>query len=261
VIVGDSVTRFQYVVLAYFLHTGSWPKPIGNQPEHPSLANSKAWGSVGAYTKGTTALLGGKELCDCSGQTDNRHFMGDGFSVHYFQYSDSQNGPTPWANGNIKGRYGFPPYLDGPMPNTTQNPADTIWQVPVIKALTGPLAKLKPTHLILNSGLHGSTNFWTPEHAQNITLAGQSAVAGQQGRVFWKTTTAARPSALVKTHRDHDATALEAARLFGWGVYDAYAITRPLVNLPRPPMWDTVHFEAGVYRELNLFLLNMICSE
>lgn len=44
--------------------------------------------------------------------------------------------------------------------------------------------------------------------------------------------------------RDHDAAALAAAGRAGWGVYDAYALTRPLINLPRPPLWDSVHFEG-----------------
>ena len=36
--------------------------------------------SARAYTKGTNALFGEHELCDCTGHTDNRHYLGDGFS-------------------------------------------------------------------------------------------------------------------------------------------------------------------------------------
>lgn len=91
----------------------------------------------------------------------------------------------------------------------------------------------------------------------------------------------------------------------GWGVWDAYALTLPLVNMPKAqrPLWDGRHFlgargcagggagveaveglqgcctaarcttiverspsplrlavaAAVVYRELNLYLLNMLC--
>ena len=35
--------RFQYIVLAYFLHTGEWPPPYGGVPGQPSIANSHEW--------------------------------------------------------------------------------------------------------------------------------------------------------------------------------------------------------------------------
>ena len=68
--------------------------------------------SIAAYTKGTNALLGGRERCQCPphyAATDNRHYVPEGgaFSVHYFRYSDA--GPQPkleWANGDVYGFYG-----------------------------------------------------------------------------------------------------------------------------------------------------------
>jgi hypothetical protein len=84
-------------------------------------------------------------------------------------------------------------------------------------------------------------------------------VAGQAGRVIWRTTTAALGKKAPS--RDHDALALKHTAAEGWGVLDAYAITRPLVAMQNRPLWDPRHFQALVYRELNLYLLNMICEQ
>lgn len=44
--------------------------------------------------------------------------------------------------------------------------------------------------------------------------------------------------------RDTDAAAVAATAAAGWGVWDAYALTLPLVNLPKAqrPLWDGRHF-------------------
>lgn len=131
---------------------------------------------------------------------------------------------------------------------------------------------------------------WQEARLSKLAAAGKAAVADSQGRVFWKTTTAAmrgftsrwvgwaagrgggvlrhrastapaaehsprslglhveQPRAAplhLPPPRDHDAAALAATGRAGWGVFDTYALTRPLLDLPRPPLWDLVHFEGA----------------
>ncbi len=43
VFVGDSLTRYQYIVLVYWLERGKWPAPMGGVPGQPSPANKHEW--------------------------------------------------------------------------------------------------------------------------------------------------------------------------------------------------------------------------
>lgn len=46
--------------------------------------------------------------------------------------------------------------------------------------------------------------------------------------------------------RDHDTLALQHTAAAGWGLFDAWAITRPLLRLPKAmrPLWDGRHFQG-----------------
>lgn len=59
--------RFQYVVLAYFLHAGQWPPPFGGVPGQPSLANSHEWHrcAVGRSTAGRGGASNAYRSCWC----------------------------------------------------------------------------------------------------------------------------------------------------------------------------------------------------
>ena len=78
--IGDSVTRFQYLSLAYFLETGRWGTT-------PSMTWRSGWGTWSEYIRGTNAVLGGREICDCYRQEksgaeqirENRFYAAPGF--------------------------------------------------------------------------------------------------------------------------------------------------------------------------------------
>ena len=59
------------------------------------------------------------------------------------------------------------------------------------------------------------------------------------------TAAAACPAAAVAACRDHDAQALKAVLPAGWGVLDAYMLTRQLAAMREPPYWDNIHFTGG----------------
>ncbi|KAL4438729.1 hypothetical protein ABPG77_006333 [Micractinium sp. CCAP 211/92] len=272
VFVGDSVTRYQYLTLLYFLERGDWPAPLGGVPGEPSVANEHEWPSWNDFLRGTNRLFNGRELCDCfradwvpgSGwkppedeKHENRFYRrrlggaGGDIFVSHLTYTTYPN--------RMHGHYGFPPYLKGRRPcapATCNFPAD--WAHHLAEGLTGPVKDLGPTHLIVNSGLWASSNALPDWHA--IAAAGVAAVAPQGGRAIWRGTTANR-GRKVPVQPGHDARAIQHTQAAGWDLLDAYNITRPLLSMKRRPMWDGRHFLAGVYREINLYLLNMICQD
>ena len=61
--IGDSLTRYQYLNLAYFLATGDW-----GVPNHTPLRrneNERDFESWAEFYKLTNARMQGKEICDC----------------------------------------------------------------------------------------------------------------------------------------------------------------------------------------------------
>ncbi|KAI7840403.1 hypothetical protein COHA_005834 [Chlorella ohadii] len=275
VFVGDSITRYQYLTLLHFLDRGEWPHPTGNQPGQPSVANEHEWASWNAFLRGTSRLFGGRELCDCYREDlfeyfdprfrrfvtwkppedekfENRHYRSGNISVSHFTFTTEPN--------TVHGHFGFPPYENGRKPcKPAACRAAADWSYRLVDALRKPVAAMQPTHLVLNSGLWGSSNAFGNKTWQNIARAGRTAVAAQQGRAIWRTTTASLGKNAAG--RDHDKLALAHTTAAGWGVLDAWAITSPLLQLPPivRPLWDPRHFTAVVYRELNQYLLNMIC--
>lgn len=61
VLVGDSLTRYQYLSLVYFLETRRWASP----PGAPVNTNEKSWSNWTEFHTGMTARLRGHEICDC----------------------------------------------------------------------------------------------------------------------------------------------------------------------------------------------------
>lgn len=77
VFLGDSVTRYQYVNLIYYLYTGKWEQ----NEEFPNLSYVKTFKKWHIYYNSTNAKFDGYESCDCyRGNTPYRTF-----EARYFQ--------------------------------------------------------------------------------------------------------------------------------------------------------------------------------
>jgi hypothetical protein len=120
------------------------------------------------------------------------------------------------------------------------------------------MSKLRPATVVLNSGLWRTPGDepWPPRVYDVIMAAAREAVASQGGTCIWKTTTFARDQRIP---RGWDNRAVAHAARHGWRVMDAWALTRPALQLQPPPYYDDLHFVGYPYEELNHFLLNMIC--
>ncbi len=76
--IGDSLTRFQYLSLVYYLYTGRWTH------NYPSSFCGHHWPSKGDWMIGSSLRTGCMELCDClpapNGpvRRENRYFRESG---------------------------------------------------------------------------------------------------------------------------------------------------------------------------------------
>lgn len=157
-LLGDSVTRYQYISLAYYLKTGKW---IPTE-ETPSLLNQKDFKSWNDYLNYTNAVLQPQEQCDCIRSNgggygricENRYFADPTrnnyitFITKFGQAGAHGHWPAPdmsitLENSNaLNMSAGFIPY-------TWDN---YNWSQVIVEHI----AKLqpKPEFLVINAGLH-----------------------------------------------------------------------------------------------------------
>eukprot|EP00887_Chlorella_sp_A99_P008237 scaffold12.g8237.t1 len=190
-------------------------------------------------------------------------------TVSYFMHWRNQ-----WP---MHGHAGFPPAPGRPglgcEPGNCSQAAD--WSAPLPEALATKVAAVRPTLLLVNQGVHWTTTCsqdhepqkgqcWSDDFAHAVAAAGVAATALRRGLPLWRTTAAGRhPAEHPAVDAAYDGQALAHTAVAGWGVLDAFALTEPLRALEArgtADAWsDNWHFRGFVYRELNLYLLNILC--
>ena len=268
VIIGDSVTRYQYMNLINFLHFNSW---ISERPwiewehewiKHDGIVNGsdgRLLGDWQEYFVGTSARFGGAEFCDCSRLAvpgvlkENRHYHDSrhNLSISFFLWFPPtfpvQVLPVPSARDFYSLR--SEPWSRG---CSSLNASFTSTFGNINLFLTEFIKPLVPDYVIINQG------FWEYPSIHNSTSGLQDFVAALKAssrKAIWKTTTA--------THQCGGETAPENSTFLtflkssGIDVYDAFSFTKG-VSIKSDAYFDGVHFQPFVYRELNKRLLEMI---
>ena len=267
-LIGDSLTRYQYLNLVYFLATGQWSSPI------PHNENEKEFASWSHFYN-TTTLRNKYEICDCyrgeSMQTivENRYFAIHNINISYMQYFTPTNGikfhEQQFLNidclfGSIRQKC-----QQGCHPGAcTQEkgpffPSRPITATGVVRDI---VSRLHPTDIITNIGLHGGG-------IDNLTMAEEI------GRVFrnelqdgfqnislhWKMTTHVQHYNLSESRYQAEKIGANILKKkYGWNVYDTWMLTHGLENHSLA-YWDTMHFVPFVYQYLNRFLILHLANQ
>jgi hypothetical protein len=270
-LVGDSVTRYQYLNLIYFLVHNSWQMdgPLPNE-------NQKKFESWDQYYKVTNQRMNGHEICDCyrkrtDGNIDpifeNRYFDDGEVKVSYRQVFGNQTRirmhDTDLLNlsscrhaHSCKQGLCSPGECSDSVPNATD--FGTILQPGTFQSL----AQSQPaSDIFFNAGLwwpkNGHSGF-ADHHKLLIDEALRFRAAGNGARLHWKATTAARGH--LRMVREVGLT----QNLIGSGafdaVFDAWALTTDIRDRAPKLMWDDAHFESAVYGWMNRALIAYICS-
>ncbi|KAI7842769.1 hypothetical protein COHA_003517 [Chlorella ohadii] len=258
VMIGDSLTRYQYIALIYFLEFGRWPAPLRGAAGHPSPVIASEWGPWSQFYQGTTTMFAGHQQCRCFRQDafnapEDRFYRNGNLSMTFYRWLGYPITP-------LAGHWGFPPFSNATQCQPGACSADPDWQLPIQDGIREVIAKLKPHTLVLNAGLwRRNRTDWPTELYDSIFEAGIKAVAPQGGQCVWKTTTLAQAGDL-KVGRDRDAAAVAAAQRHGWLVTDAWGATHAAkMQLGDGIYIDPAHYKGFVYTELNQLLLNTIC--
>jgi hypothetical protein len=230
-LIGDSVTRYQYLSLAYFLATGRWQSP------KPTNVIEREFGSWSAFYNITNSRMGGAELCDCYRQehtfnhiTESRFFRKNGVSVTYLQMFN----PPLIRVHDFDYIKTCSPFCS---PNSTFSTNLNIY------TSADTFAELISTfsQTFLNAG-----HWYREKHAVANLSHVLVPIAARTGGFHWKTTT-------YPGRRDD-----EVATMFD-NVYDAHGLTQLAADTVPSLMWDRLHFNEAVYQGLNQALLSYVC--
>ena len=249
VFIGDSITRYQYLNLAHYLHTNSWFSSA-----FPKLENEKEWPSWKSFLLGSSFRFGCKEICNCY-RTDNitadwtidwkenRHFF------------DEQSNIEPPNTSNFAALCSSAESLHD-MLTSYNSGSETAYNI--VDFLDVVIRNKRPDAVIINQGL------WEFPALRNNDTYIQSFVASLKNsatEIIWKTTTARCFEFYGNTRTDDDVF-LEKLRRHGIVVFDAYKLTREVAAVNNQTAhnvcWDEMHFQPFVYREINKKLLKFL---
>lgn len=259
VMIGDSVTRYQYLSLAYFLRYGYWVDP---HQVTENLVHEKSFegGWEQFYTE-TTKLLSPLEKCDCYREewpnkfevdehvVENRYFFDPALNNTLVYLQAYGNKRSARLHGRI-----FPQdaFRDTQLFEYNHRKTDWLWNIKDWgEAIEQYVSRLNATHVLMNAGLW-PTDFDRNKDARDSLFQALNKT-GLVG--IWRTTTFENDHKQYEGGRRTDAV---MPRLFGAEHVLDVSWTK---QLDEKFYWDRIHFYEPAYRVLNEELLGMIGHE
>jgi hypothetical protein len=290
VFAGDSLSRYQYLSLAYFLETGHWSKG-GPFAAGTGWANGQAsnvielhWGGWDVFFKGTSERLG-REICDCA-HTDlyeNRYYITPDARVRltYIKAMFGDKGWLPVMGHQLDElgvdcmetafqarRKGRPP-PSWPCPQRGCNISQCTkkgneWSGDVWNELLSRVSVMRPDIFVMNMGHWGfpRTGAVSEDTLAVVRLLRNVSALGL--RAIWKSTTAPRDAEKCAFFANFSAA---LASFAGIELFEAGVLTSGLSGGSNGPgdvgsaaYFDPLHFNDSPYAVLNTALLLQLAS-
>jgi hypothetical protein len=245
---GDSLTRYQYLDLAYFLAHGKWI----NASETPNMVFEKDFDSWVEFYNFTNTNLQPYEECDChrdekwnqSTLIENRYFLDieRNNSLTYLQKFGDSDYTFSWDPSDVHNPHGELPKNASQL-NITHRGS---W-VNMIPDYICQMNNPKPSVFIFNSGL------WTNKDLVNETIQDEiiDALNKCDIKSIFKTTT--------KMVRQRDRQWKEYENQLCNKTDHCYDLSWTGV-VPTEMYWDKMHFRAPTYSYMNIQLLSLLSS-
>lgn len=254
VFVGDSLMRYQYVALAYFLSTLKRLEPYGGVPGYPSICIETEWCSWPMYYHFSSAIIGNAalgcamELCDCFRDNFTTFQQMREFRTLRLSFPESckdRHGPRSKSHDSLTLCYHR--LFAEPDPQTAGQDALHHFELSI--------QRQPPNVLVLNAGVHIIGVPAYNDTLSTILQAGTAVRKKHDNLLLWKSTTNGTKGPW--RYRNDE---LELAAAHGYTQYDvgrvALAAAQQLLNLT----WDGIgHFLPFVYEQYNDILLNHLC--
>ena len=260
-VLGDSLSRYQYLSLTHFLAHGAWPDALGGQPGRPSPVVQPEHGTWTDFYRSLDDAYGGRQHCTCfrndSVTVERFHFYdaASDVAVRFFYYpleSSLRVGLSEAAeewrwNGSSRLRYTYTAHSHEPRFCASSDHA-SCWYPPSVP--------FRPA-----SALLANVGIWERPLTRNASYfrsISRALPSGLPLRAIWRLGTPRQDGGEMA------AGANEAQlRAFGdasrWQVLDGFSLVNQ--SGARRAHWDLWHFRPYVYEQLNAVLLNMLCDE
>jgi len=274
VMMGDSLTRYQYMSLVYFLRNGIWINP---NETNQNFVREKSFSSWNNYFNVTTSALAPMEYCDCfrpannnlDNSVENRYFYDkarDNRVIYLLAYGHKIPMHGRWNSSTAMSLLSGPRQEGEAARGLTQPSGNNgfAWQFADWKeAIEAHVSGFGAKHLLFNAGVWPN-QFHEPETFLNFT----ESLIERGIQPIWKSTTYSQNHMLGgilarKTSR-RDAriwrqmcgkrsSKIPNATLQTWCVDLGW--TR---NVNSSRYWDRLHFVEPVYRVMNEELLELL---
>ena len=259
VFMGDSITRYQYVSLVYFLRYGHW---FNESKFDPHLVAEGTYGSYRNFYIQSTALLAPYERCDCFRPpmnfikklhiaTENRYFWEptrDNAVAFLTLFGSSRQ-----YHGSFGPADAFHDFNKTPFIYTRYKPHEFLWNFQEWQEVVDKhVAQLDPkmTHVVLNAGAWKNDFASNPEAREKL----MDSIHRANMTSIWKTTTyGIKPPHNSKPYQDSPVAdplmcgLTDGCQNLSWtrDIYSNYS-------------WDGLHFYEPICRIFNEELLEMI---
>eukprot|EP00195_Chlamydomonas_chlamydogama_P008780 CAMPEP_0202895962 /NCGR_PEP_ID=MMETSP1392-20130828/5062_1 /ASSEMBLY_ACC=CAM_ASM_000868 /TAXON_ID=225041 /ORGANISM="Chlamydomonas chlamydogama, Strain SAG 11-48b" /LENGTH=419 /DNA_ID=CAMNT_0049581159 /DNA_START=35 /DNA_END=1294 /DNA_ORIENTATION=+ len=262
-LIGDSLTRYQYVSLAYWLSKKSPLDPYADNRQYPSLVHEHQWAEWGDYWQELGRVLscpvGGVAMETCSCRRNKTMSFTEIVEHHDFHLRYQIQ--TPEGFGEVPLR--LISYMAMKNPNYEDN---------LKQSIESMLRQHRPTVLVVNGGiwydyyplftLEGEPrplDMFLKVHEGLLQLG--ASIKGELGLetvLVWKTTTSS--SSLNEANWDVAQDAMiPIAKKWGWEVLDVRSITAAARKQELKVYIDGYHFLPFMYQEFNDLLMYQIC--
>lgn len=288
VFVGGSLSRYQYVNMAFFL---SRKKHMQRYDGSPSLVNEKEWSSwEDYYINGSRLLLHADESGSASEECDCHRANLDATTREFrlLTVNITRLGSQP-HNGTVQVAY---KQAFGIRSNLQTETTEAIHQSfeqfskfdntgngSSTPASSEVIIVVNAGHWLATAKADNYSEFagkfepiFTDYKSFVPRLATSSAGHIPRSRLVWKTTTAVRSqltkdnSSLANSNHERNHWRVAWPRLLtamayhhGWSIFDAHYITSEAAQEGINGFWDGLHYHAFMYDQLNDVLLNGLC--
>ena len=271
VLVGDSISHYQYLSLTYFLRTGRWFDPSFRKSH---LTNVYSYDSIfhddvyGEFFFQTTRHFQPYEICDCvyprTAGSDQYRFDETQVVINRYFHDPERNNTLRFFHAfghehELQGRLNATgiPNMEGKEQDGLLNgqhvfqQKDIVWNTTswadLVRQQIGTLSP-KPQYMVMNAGKHSSDFGNDPDQVQQLQQSLRDLGLVQ---AFWKTTTYKRGG--LPINDETPATDKMMCQELG-----GCLSTEWTQHLSKNLYWDEHHNYEPVYRVMNEDLLDSI---
>lgn len=254
VMVGDSITRYQYLSLVYALRHQNLLSSV----MQPNLVEEMAWNNWPNFYQGSTSILAPYEVCDCartqgafSDAFENRYYHDPHYNITVTFFSFIAD----ISQGRIRVNEHRIPEVAARFPVSASANRTPEWhydQFSLDKFFTEQVAPLvpKPTAVVFNYGK------WMNKLSDGALASIMFSVFNFVDIFIWKTTTAgvSTPDDVKIYEHDQD---VQFSQIDILTVMNT-SWTKSVNTTHR---WDNIHFREPVYSLLNYQMIDLIAQK